>query len=127
MAASARVRKVLEEAATLTAPERVELFAGMAKNGLVSRQEYEKYVGELPDLTHEIEASPEDITIDLDASLDPTHGFEASESSPLFTKEDMARQRKAILEFLSIPAVSGTPPTVSADKYSVLGKHDIEV
>jgi hypothetical protein len=43
----------------------------------------------------------------------------------VFTKADMDRQRKAVLEFLAIPPVSGTPPGVARDKYSVL-KHDIE-
>ena len=45
----------------------------------------------------------------------------------VFTKADMARQRKAVLEFLAIPTVSGTPPGVARDKYAVLKKHDVEV
>ncbi len=43
----------------------------------------------------------------------------------LFTKADMDRQRKAILEFLAIPTFSGTDPNASSDKYAFL-KHDIE-
>ena len=45
----------------------------------------------------------------------------------VFTKADMDRQRKAVLEFLAIPTVSGTPPGVARDKYVVLKKHDIDV
>jgi hypothetical protein len=108
MAGSARVRQVLEEAATLTVPERVELVLSLARRGLVTRRDYERYVSELEDITAKGSLG------DLQAPV-------------VFTTEDMARQRKAILEFLSIPTVSGTPSAVARDKYSVLGKHDVEV
>jgi hypothetical protein len=45
----------------------------------------------------------------------------------VFTKDDRARQRKAILEFLAIPTFSGSDPNASSDKYAFLAKHDIEV
>jgi hypothetical protein len=77
MPRSARVLKVLEEAAEFTPAERAELAEELAK-------------------------------------------------PIVFTKEDMARQRKAIRGFLAIPTVAGTDPNASSDKYAVL-KHDIEV
>lgn len=111
MAGSARVQQVLEAAAAFTVPERVELVEGMAKRGLLTRRDYERHLKAL-------EAAERAMNED-----EP----EASQDPLVFTKADMERQRKAILEFLSIPTVSGTPPGVSADKYSVLGKRDIEV
>lgn len=108
MAGSVRVQHVLEEAATLTVPERVELVEGMARRGLLTRKDYERHLKALETGAAEGE-------------------LEASREQLVFTKADMDRQRKAILEFLSIPTVRGTPPGVSADKYSVLDKHDIEV
>lgn len=43
----------------------------------------------------------------------------------VFTKADMDRQRKAIVEFLAIPTFSGNDPNASSDKYAFL-KHNIE-
>ncbi|HVV53366.1 MAG TPA: hypothetical protein VHO06_27160 [Polyangia bacterium] len=77
MALSARVQKILNEAAAFTPAERAELAAEFSK--------------------------------------------------PLvFTDADMDRQRRAILEFLSVVTVSGTDPDTSSDKYAVL-KHHVEV
>ena len=76
MARTARVQRILEEAAELTPAERAELAEELAK-------------------------------------------------PIVFTEEDMARQRKAILGFPAIPTVAGTDPNASSAKYAVL-KHDID-
>jgi hypothetical protein len=78
VASSARVQKLLDEAATFSAAERAELAAELSK--------------------------------------------------PLvFTKEDMERQREAVLEFLAIPTFAGPDPKASEDKYAFLAKRDVEV
>ena len=67
--------------------------------------------------------------LDEVASFSPAERAELAAklgTSIVFTKEDMAQQRKAIQEFLAIPTVAGTDPGASADKYAIL-KHDIEV
>lgn len=42
------------------------------------------------------------------------------------SKEQMDRQRRAVLEFLAIPTVNSGAPDLSSNKYG-LPKHDIDV
>jgi hypothetical protein len=74
MSRSARVQKIIDEAAGLTAAERAELAEELSK--------------------------------------------------PLvFTKEDLERQRQAVLEFLAIPTFHSGASDVSSDKYAALHRH----